>query len=325
MPRDPDDPRRGPSEDELTARIAAALEGDVAAQGALIEHCWPLVVGEVHRRLAGRMGDDVLDEVVQRSLVALYEGFGSFRGSTEDGRRANLRSFARGIARNLCLQELRPQTRRPRLLPDPTAVELVEDERHGQRSPMEGEDAYLDAQRLEQLRRHLRVEPWREGDEAHPILDEGALRCLAEHHLPRRGPAPASVDAHGGCACERLRRRAREAVADHESWAWFDPWEPDHWKEGNRLAGHLFVRLMPGSRFRPIPRCALSDSERRVWEGLWVEGLSVEVLCEKTGMSPGNVHQVKSQIRKRAQRALSAIDEQLGSSSPLRKPPLRRP
>lgn len=98
------------------ALLAAAAEGDAAAQAEIFERFAPAV----YRMLARLSGADDrdLDDLVQLSFVSVFRAAGSFREE------AAVRSWILGVARNVARTHIRTEHRRKRML-DSAAAQPV--------------------------------------------------------------------------------------------------------------------------------------------------------------------------------------------------------
>ena len=105
-------------EDELSAGMAAAQDGDAAAYRAVLRDCLPLIAGIA--RAQGVRGAAV-DDVVQETLLTMHGA-----RQTYDPARPFL-PWLHAITRRRAIDALRRQGRRPREVHDPAAFEAHPD------------------------------------------------------------------------------------------------------------------------------------------------------------------------------------------------------
>jgi len=93
--------------DDLEAAAARAAAGDGVAFAALVR----ATQADVRRACAALVGLDSAEDLAQETYVRAHRALPSYAGT------APVRVWLLGIARNVCLNEIRSRTRRRRLLP----------------------------------------------------------------------------------------------------------------------------------------------------------------------------------------------------------------
>lgn len=98
--------RRSLRTDDLTVVALAAGRGDQVALEVLVER----TLADVHRYCAHMLGRDLADDLAQATYLRALPSLPSYRGDS------SARTWLIGIARHVCLDELRSRQRRTRLV-----------------------------------------------------------------------------------------------------------------------------------------------------------------------------------------------------------------
>ena len=98
--------RRSLRTDDLTVVALAAGRGDHVALEVLVER----TLADVHRYCTHMLGRDLADDLAQATYLRALPSLPSYRGDS------SARTWLIGIARHVCLDELRSRQRRTRLV-----------------------------------------------------------------------------------------------------------------------------------------------------------------------------------------------------------------